>query len=333
MAGSNCNARYALWVIALLSYLEEGEMQTRLKNTFTGVVPAGLCAAIALGFTTGSVLAHDINGSDNHYDDSKQPYEQPYKAEPPKGGHASLAEAATNPIANLVQFQLQNQYNWDNYNSSGYSNEFLIQPVIPVKLSSKAVPLLITRTTIPYVSTPDLGDPINRETGLGDTTVLLLGVPSFNLNKQTIGLGLSNVLPTAGSNEFTGGGKYLTGPAGLYINQMFKGLQFGFLGWHHFTVAQSSSGTDKKDVTETAFQPFITKHFSQGWYVGSQDVPWNYNWRSKRLTMPMGPKVGRVFAMGKQKVNLFGAVYYNPNDDGPNAKWTAKINFTLLFPK
>ena len=308
-------------------------MHTGLKNIFTGVVPAGLCAAILLGFTTGSVLAHDAKGNDDHYDDSKQPYEQPHKAEPPKGGHASLAEAATNPIANLVQFQLQNEYNWDNYNSNGYSNTFLIQPVVPVKLSSKAVPLMITRTTLPYVSTPDLGDPVNRQTGIGDTTFLALGIPDFGFKGQTIGLGLSNVFPTAGTNEYTGRSKWLTGPAAVYINQQIKGVQFGVLGWHHFTVAQGRGGADKRDVTETAIQPFITKHFSKGWYVGSQDDPWNYNWNTKRLTMPIGPKVGRVFAMGKQKVNLFGAVYYNPNDDGPNAKWTAKLNFTLLFPE
>jgi len=37
--------------------------------------------------------------------------------------------------------------------------------------------------------------------------------------------------------------------------------------------------------------------------------------------------------LGSQPVNLFWAVYYNPNSDGPTATWTAKINLTLLFPK
>ena len=34
-------------------------MQTRLRNALSVVVRAGLCAAIALSFTTGGVLAHD----------------------------------------------------------------------------------------------------------------------------------------------------------------------------------------------------------------------------------------------------------------------------------
>ena len=47
----------------------------------------------------------------------------------------------------------------------------------------------------------------------------------------------------------------------------------------------------------------------------------------------MGPKLGKVTKIGKQPINWFGAVYYDPNSVGANAKWTAKVNFTLLFPE
>jgi hypothetical protein len=67
----------------------------------------------------------------------------------PPGGHSSLTSAATNPFAKLIQFQLQDQYAWDNYNSSGYFHGFLIQPVVPDKLPFEKVPPLITRTTTP----------------------------------------------------------------------------------------------------------------------------------------------------------------------------------------
>ena len=289
----------------------------------------GMAAATAiLGLATGSAMAHEPE-----YDNSKAPHESPYKAEPPTGGHASLGMAATNPIANLIQFQIQDQYAWDNYNSSGYSNAFLIQPVVPIKLSSKKVPLLITRTTIPYVSTPDLGPPAHRKHGFGDTTFLALAVPSFGLKGQTVGLGVSNVFPTAGDNDFTGNGKWLTGPSWVYINQRIPKMQWGMLGWHHFTVGETSSGKDKKNVTETSVQPFVTKHFGKGWYVGSQDIPWTYDHKEGEWSLPMGPKLGRVMKLGKQPINWFGAVYYDPNSAGANAKWTAKINFTLLFPE
>jgi len=82
-------------------------MKMRLKNILSSVASAGLCTITVLGFMTGSVLAHDKQGNDNHYDHSGAPHETPHKAEPPTGGHSSLAAAATNPIANLIQFQVQ----------------------------------------------------------------------------------------------------------------------------------------------------------------------------------------------------------------------------------
>jgi hypothetical protein len=302
-----------------------------LKPQLIGLVVTGITLALA----TGSVLAHDDPSHDDPeaYDHSGAPHETPHKATPPEGGHSSLAAAATNPIANLVQFQLQNQYNWENHNSSGYANQFLIQPVAPFKLPFEKVPLLVTRTTVPYVSTPDLGTGVNRKHGFGDTTFLALGIPDIGLKGQMIGLGLANVIPTAGDNDFTGNGKWLTGPAAVYMNLRTPKLQWGLLGWHYFTVGETSAGSDKKNVTRTSVQPILTKHFDKGWYLALQDVTWDYNHKSGNWSTPIGPRLGRVFKMGKSPVNVFGAAYYNPNDDGANTEWMAKINLTLLFPK
>jgi hypothetical protein len=308
-------------------------MQARLKGSFSALSGAGLFAAITFSLMSGSVIAHDDKGNDNHYDHSGAPHETPHRAEPPTGGHRNLAAAATNPIANLVQFQLQDQYNWDNHKSSGYSNQFLIQPVAPFKMPFEKVPLLITRTTLPYVSTPDLGSPVNRKHGFGDTTFLAIGLPKLNLDKQMVGVGISSVIPTAGDNDSTGNGKWQLGPAAVYFNQQIPQLQWGALGWHRFTVGETSSGSDKKNVTVSSIQPILIKHWGKGWYAGLQDVTWDYNHKSGKWTLPTGPRVGKVMKLGSQPVNLFGAVYYNPNSDGPTSTWTAKINLTLLFPK
>jgi hypothetical protein len=133
---------------------EEGEcvMKVKLKNLQLRMALIGLCTvAIMFGLSTGSVLAaHD------HPEKNLPAHEQPHKAEPPTGGHANLAAAATNPIANLVQFQVNDSFSPSNHNASGYSNTTVIQPVIPFKLPWESMPLLITRTTLPYVITPDL---------------------------------------------------------------------------------------------------------------------------------------------------------------------------------
>ena len=70
-----------------------------------------LLAAITLGLMSGSAIAE-----------------------------SELAGQATNPIANLVQLQIQDYYVADSYNAGGDSNLFIVQPVIPIKLSSEAVP-------------------------------------------------------------------------------------------------------------------------------------------------------------------------------------------------
>ena len=43
-----------------------------------------------------------------------------------------LGEAATNPVSNLIQFRLQNQHSWENYNADSWSNAMLIQTVVPL---------------------------------------------------------------------------------------------------------------------------------------------------------------------------------------------------------
>jgi hypothetical protein len=91
---------------------------------------------------------------------------------------SKLAGQATNPIANLVQFQMQEQYTSNSYNVDGDSNVFILQAVVPIKLSSEAVPLLITRTTLPYVNTPDLDGGVGTQEGFGD-----LVAPGFFLPK------------------------------------------------------------------------------------------------------------------------------------------------------
>jgi hypothetical protein len=286
-------------------------------------------AAIMLGLASGSVLAAEATKPPA---ENLPPHKTPHPAQPPKGGHANLAAAATNPVANLIQFQLQNQYNWDNHNSSGYSNEAIIQPVIPIKLPWKAVPLLVTRTTLPYVSTPDL-DSVGRQYGFGDTSFLALFNSSFGLKGQTFGLGPSVSIPTAGDNDFTGSGKWEAGPAFIYINTK-SSTQWGIFGFQQWSFASSNSGGDRPSVSKLSIQPILTHHFGKGWFVGSPDNPQTYDFNSKKWTLNLGPQVGKVTKIGKRPVKFFGAIYHNPIDDnGATPKWTAKLGLTLLFPK
>jgi len=322
-------------------------MKEKRKNFWLKMTLIGLCAvALMFGLSTGSVLAQDevkLSPEEQKECDECEkktaqkhlpPHERPAPADPSGHKHANLAEAATNPLANLVQFQLQNQHNWDVDNGKGSSNAFLIQPVIPFNLPWKKVPLGIIRLTVPYVSTTEYPDPVGNEYGFGDTT--LLAVANMPIAKgQMIGLGTSLVFPTAGSNPFLGSGKYQAGPAYAYINTMFKGWQLGFFGYQHWDYTNGPGGDDKPYVSEHFIQPLVVKHFGEGWYAGLQDVPWKYDFRLDNWSMPTGPRVGKVVKLGKLPLNLFTAFYYDPmrHDDAQTNVWTWKVNLTVLFPK
>jgi len=129
-----------------------------------------------------------------------------------------LAGEATNPFANLMQFQFQfqYQYNASHYNTDDTSTLGVVQPVIPFKMPWKSVPLMITRTTIPYVTTPETdlrpgrppplinlpdGGFVEAPTGLssqsawGDIVSFGLFLPKLKAKGQTIGIGPVVSLP------------------------------------------------------------------------------------------------------------------------------------------
>lgn len=164
--------------------------------------------------------------------------------------------------------------------------------------------------------------------------MLLLATPKLETKGIQIGLGINTSWPTAGDNDFTGSGKYEAGPAALYINMKTKGLQWGLFAYQLWDYASSSNGQDRSYVSKLSLQPFITYHFGEGWFVGSPESPQTYDFNSEKWTWQLGPQLGRVFKIGKQPLKLFGAVYYNPeNDNGPAAEWTGKVGLTFLFPE
>jgi hypothetical protein len=323
-------------------------MKTKPCNKKFNKTLTALCVAgILLGLTTGSVLAVEVSDEDyktlqahkkKQAEKALPPHEQPAPHNPsaPSVSKAhNLAEAATNPIANLMQFQVQDTYNWENHNSNGYSNVTTLQAVIPVKLPWEAVPLLITRSTLPYITTPNFDGPTDRQRGFGDSEVLLLATPKLETKGVQMGFGVNTAIPTAGDNDFTGSGKWQLGPSALYINMQTPKMQWGLFTYYLADVANSkSNGAGSRTyVSKLSLQPFITFHFDEGWYAGAPDTPQTYDYNSDKWTWALGAQGGRVMKLGKQPVKLFAEILHNPEDDnGANSEWTAKFNITFLLP-
>jgi hypothetical protein len=319
------------------------KMQITLKSSLPNRVLTGLCAlVITLGFASGSVLAAEVSEEDykllqkikqEQADKEKPAHEQPHPHEPPTGGHANLAGAATNPIANLVQFQMQNQYSPSSHNADGYSNVAIVQPVVPIKLPWEKVPLVVTRTTLPYVTTPKPDSGVGRHTGFGDIVAQGYFLPKLKTKGVSVGLGYNLTIPSAGDNDFVGSGKWSLGPAAIYLNQQTPNWQWGLLSYSSFSFADANS--DRSYVSNISIQPVLNYHFGKGWYVSPPDVPQTYNFRTDLWTLAIGARLGKVMKFGKQPVNLFGQVYYNPIDYNNQVapEWTFKVNLTFLFPK
>jgi hypothetical protein len=266
--------------------------------------------------------------------DTPPPEETPHTKEPPAGGHANLAAAATNPISNLMQMQVQETFKWSNYNSSGYANVVTFQAVIPIESKSKKVPLWINRTTLPYVTTPNLGDPVGRRQGTGDVDLLMLAVPKLKTPGVELGVGFNSSIPTAGDNRFTGSGKWELGPSVLYINMQTPSWQWGMFMHQLWNVGNAKNQAGRSRVSKLSLQPILTKHFKKGWYMASPDTPQAYDFVTKKWTLAIGAQVGRVMKLGKAPVKLFGEVLYDPiSNNGPTSKWLVKFNLTLLLPE
>ena len=253
-------------------------------------------------------------------------------------GHAfsgeDLGAAATNPVSNLIQFRLQNAYNPSVYNADGYSNAALIQTVVPIPSLAKKFDSLkgfVTRATIPFVSTPDLDD-VGRQHGFGDTNFLAFAVPEAAPKNTVWGAGLAMNLPTGGTDRFTGSGTWQAGPSGVVMVTPKKGLQVGALVFHVWDFHDIRD--DAADVSTTSIQPILTKHFDKGWYVSLPDTPQSYDWKEENWTLNLGAVLGRVFPVHGRPMQIFGGVYYNPEDnDVPAAEWTIKFQVGWLFPQ
>src|SRR6185295_12551207 len=78
-----------------------------------------------------------------------------------------LAKLAQNPVGNLISLPFQNNTNLNFGPEKGTQNILNIQPVIPISVSKEWN--IITRTIVPVIHMPSLGQGIDSKDGVGDT--------------------------------------------------------------------------------------------------------------------------------------------------------------------
>jgi len=246
---------------------------------------------------------------------------------------SSLAAAAQNPLADLVNLPFQNNTSFGIGPFDRTANLINIQPVIPVGLSRSLN--LVNRAIIPIVSAPDVAQPEGTTWGLGDLTYTPF-FSSANPGALIWGAGPALVFPT-GTSDATGSGKWSAGPAIVLLGMPGR-MVIGAVAWNTWSYAGSS---DRDDVNSLLIQYFVNYNFEGGWFVTSAPIITS-DWTQPAYAgwvVPFGVGFGRVFPIGRQPLNLNIHYYYNvvtpETEDGTRlgAGWSLRFTFQLLFPK
>ena len=249
---------------------------------------------------------------------------------------ASLRAATQNPISSM--YSLPFKFTFDNGATNGDANFLNIQPVLPVTVGEWN---LVNRIIIPLANAPGgipglpnnpgVGDPSEsgRTSGLGDINYSVFVSPA-KPGKVIWAVGPSIMMDTATDDQL-GSGKWSAGPTAVVLIQP-KPWTLGLLGRQIWNFAGDS---DRKSVNQLLLEPFINYNLDKGWYLIT-DMILTANWQadsSNRWTIPLGGGVGKMFAIGSQKMNTKIEAYYNVEKPDGAPDWSMSWTLQFLFPR
>lgn len=243
----------------------------------------------------------------------------------------SLARAAQNPIANMISVPFQYNYNADVGPLKEAQHVLNFQPVYPIDISPTWN--LITRTIVPLISMPGFAPGQDRENGLGDIQFSAFFSPKTPTASGWIwGAGPIVQFDTA-SDDRLGQGVFGLGPSAVAI-KIEGSWVYGAL-WNNVWSVSKDNG--RPNVNQMLLQPVLNYNFPDhpGLYLTSGPQI-TANWEAdsgNKWTVPIGLGVGQIMRFGKQPVNLQAAYYYNVERPDFAARWQARLQIQLLFPK
>lgn len=217
----------------------------------------------------------------------------------PQDADAAAQDAETRALdstATQWSFQLAHQWMPDYHDDvlddgstrpPGLDNYAQLRIVAPVPLKGL--------TILPRLTFRHYENLATKESGFGNTELFALIIPSsLDWGSGRAGIG---PLVTAPGNSKVARDEWGYGFAAAIVNgsgNWFYGLLFT-QSWRAIdpqTLPASTSNTNPLGIA-----PFLNYKLGGGWYVGNGDMVASYDWNSKKLYMPVGVRLGKVFIM------------------------------------
>jgi hypothetical protein len=238
---------------------------------------------------------------------------------------AALAKTAQNPLATIVTFPFQFNFNNGVGPYERRQTTLNIQPVIPFPAGKMTV---ISRLILPYVSNP-VGE-TDAVTGFADWSWSLFVSPKPKGNLSW-GVGPAFSLPLATNPEALGSGKLSLGPTAV----LFWGPGSWTVGFVVNNIWSIAGDSDRESVNKFFAQWFINYNFGGGWALGTAPIvtaDWNAP-SGEQWVVPLGLQLSKVLKFGTMPVNVLAGYYSNVEHPDGGAEDQIRVQINMMFPQ
>src|SRR5215211_33861 len=253
--------------------------------------------------------------------------QEPSKTTQQPGGNdaADLAKKLSNPVASLISFPIQTNFDFGMGTGSGWRMTTNVQPVIPIALNKDWN--LISRTIVPIIHQGNVTGTNASQSGLGDTVQSIFFSP--NKTEPLIwGVGPVALVPTA-TNGFLGSKQLGLGATVVALKQK-SGWTVGAL-WNH--IWRVAGGSKRPRVNNDFIQPFLAYSTKDGWTY-SLNTETTYDWTANHWNIPIHGLISKVVRFGKQPMSFGGGIRcWTTSAPGGPQGCGVRIVVTGIFPK
>lgn len=231
-----------------------------------------------------------------------------------------LALKTQNPMADLIQFSMQSNIDFNVAPRNGAAYLLRTQPVIPLHLTKEWN--VIIRPIIPFYSLNNVAYS-GSQSGLGNIQPEIFLTPKPN-GPITWGIGPTAIFPTATRRLF---GKNVTalGPtAEMHIQT--NGWTIGALGFQAWKVGGPDS------FNQAYLQPFIDKTFPSATTLSLEGEN-DYSWLTRQWNISINSGVQQIVRIGILPVNIALLAQYYPENGSSRTAWGMRITITPLIPE